>query len=211
MFWKTMEQIEEFLSMGFQQDLYSLEDVPMVAFYLDYLYGLMSSNRQSLYNYLTKKGKKKAGKYKSLEDTVFYCSSLQMLSRGIVRLCALARKTGAIQRLDPALEASRFNQRFKHLTALQVPQRLDYESYATIMEQSDGLGTEELTKASAECFDWAKARLESLDRSFDVKSLVRVCVRNSLLLTKGSMKNWQLRVVQLKSDHPHWPVLGAAI
>jgi hypothetical protein len=210
MFWKTMEQIEEYLRMGFEQALYSLEDVSMVAFYLDYLYGLMSSNRQSLYNFLTKKGKKKAGKYKSLEDTVFYCSSLQMLSRGLVRLCALARKTGALGRLAPELEAARYNQRFKHLTALQVPQRLEYESYATIMEQSDGLGTEELTKAAHECFDWAKRRLESLDRSFDVKGLVRVCVRNSMLLTVGGMKNWQIRVGLVRSDHPHWPVLGVA-
>mmetsp|Transcript_7581 Transcript_7581/g.14206 ORF Transcript_7581/g.14206 Transcript_7581/m.14206 type:complete len:82 (+) Transcript_7581:553-798(+) len=70
--------------------------------------------------------------------------------------------------------------------------------------------TEELTKAAAECFDWAKRRLESLDRSFEVKGLLRVCVRNSLLLTVGSMKNWQIKVGMLKSDHPLWPVLGAA-
>lgn len=210
MFGFTLLHATRYLELGCMLDLYSMSEIGMVFFYLDYLYGVLHTNKQNLYNILnTKAGKKNKKKTKALlkiEEEIKFANALQLLSRGVVRLHLVLSHKGLIPKLQPELEEARFNKRFRALSILQVPNMLEYSSYRTIKELPKEVEMDRLITACAECFDAARVALADLEKTRYVKPLLRVCVRNSLVVSIGRKMNWECGIKLEYTEHENYPV-----
>ena len=184
-FQKTTKSMIDYLKLGFELELYTDKDVGMVMFYLDFLIGVYINNLNSLlayFNSKTYKKKKKKIDLKTFEVELKYWTGIQFLCRGIVRLFILLQKSSG-SNTDDSAEACRFNKRFRVFKNVQIPQIIEYSSYSGVKNYDFGLN--EFAEACKECFDVCRSHLSEVESFKPVKSLLRVCVKNSLSLSKA--------------------------
>ncbi|CAG9311930.1 unnamed protein product [Blepharisma stoltei] len=209
-FTHTVLYMIQYVSSGFKLDLYAQEEIGMIMFYMDFLYGVYLNGLSSLLEYLsTKSAKKKKLKGIKLIQNEFQLSSAkQILCRGIVRLFIILLKMNLIQRIPEEAEEIRFRNRFKRFDTLVVPQRLDYSSWLNVKSLAETMDIEKLITDCQESFETAKNQLKELDGIFMVKELIRVCVWNSLAITKGACSNWECKLNVMYNESPIFPVIS---
>lgn len=193
-FQKTTKIMIEYLKLGFELELFTDKDVGMVMFYMDFLLGVYINNLNTLLNYLNSKQYKKKKKkvdFKRLENELKYLTGLQFMCRGIVRFFILLKKySGVVE--DDEVEKVRFNKRFRMFRNVQVPQFIEYTAYQGIKHFEFGL--DEFANACKECFDLARSNLTENEGQKNVKGLLRVCVKNSLALSKARKMDLKCKV-----------------
>jgi len=205
-FIKVIKCMIEFLELGFPLELYSLEDIGMVMFYLDFLYGALINGYSALFKHLDSKSAKKRRKktnLKEVEHQLKKVQALQVICRGMVRVYVLLDSQNLLPALETDLETARFKKRFQPFQQLQVPQPLDYSSYSSIKNLKDSMTRNQMAEAARECMETARTQLNALT---DVKELLRTCVRNSLALTKAEKSQWKVTPSFARTEHPVYPV-----
>lgn len=193
-FQKTTKIMIEYLKLGFELELYTDKDVGMVMFYIDFLLGVYINNLNTLLNYLNSKlYKKKKIKVdiKRLENELKHLTGIQFLCRGIVRFFILLKKFSGVTDNDDN-ERIRYNKRFRMFRNVQIPQFIEYNAYQGIKNFEFSL--EEFANACKECFDLARSNLNENEGQKNVKGLLRVCVKNSLALSKAKKMDMKCKV-----------------
>ena len=183
----------EYLKYSFELQLYTDKDIGMVMFYLDFLYGIVFSNLNSQSSYLnSKQNRKKKKKFdlKNSEIETKFALGLQFLCRAIVRLYVLLNPNTS----DDETEAIRFAKRFRVFRAVQMPQIIEYNSYKAVKVIPANVSVDMFAEACKECFDYARNTLNELEPVKPVKNLLRVCVKNTLALSKAKKLEWKCKV-----------------
>ena len=121
-----------------------------------------------------------------------------MIDDNVERLCMIIN---AMQNYN-----NTFNKRFMALSIFQVPNMLEYSSYRTIKELPKEVEMDRLITACAECFDAARGALSELEKTRMVKPLLRVCVRNSLVVSMGRKMSWECGIQLEYTEHESYPV-----
>ena len=208
---KTTRAMIEYLKYSFELQLYTDKDISIVMFYLDFLYGVIFSNLKSQGQYINlkqnkRKIKKKKIDIKTNEIENKYSLGVQFLCRGIVRFCILLNSFSNNKEPDE-IEAIRFNKRFRSFSVIQMPQLIEYSSYQSIKSIPENLNTEGFMDACKECFDFAKKTLIEIEAAKPVKSLLRVCVKNLLALSKAKKLEWKCKVSYEFIEDKVFPVI----
>lgn len=207
-FARAVEAVVEYVNLGFSLELYTVEDLGMVMFYLDFLYGTLVNCKSTLLRFLTsKQGKKlrKKLKVKQVQDSLALLNGHQLLARGIVRLYIIFLHFGCVAALGERVEAARFAKRFEALNALAVPQKLEYSAYAAVKGLPETMPTESMIAACHECFSLARGAFSELPAE-DVKSLVRVAASNSFAISRAKRTDWHCQISLNLGEHPVFPV-----
>ena len=195
-FHRTSKAMIELLRYSFELQLYTDKDIGMVMFYLDFLHGVVFSNLNSQAQYFnSKQCKKKKKKFdlKSNEIEAKYSLGIQFLCRGIVRLYILLNSTNNLAEADE-IERIRFQKRFRAFAAVQMPQLIEYASYQSIKSIPQSVTVDKFADACKECFDYSRSALSEIEQSKPVKTLLRICVKNLLALSKAKKLEWKCKI-----------------
>lgn len=194
-FHKTSKAMIEYLKYSFELQLYTDKDIGMVMFYMDFLYGVIFSNLNSQAQYFNSKQSKKKKKQFDLkfnEIETKYALGVQFLCRGLVRFYVLLNSAKAEADSDE-IEAIRFQKRFRVFKSVQMPQLIEYSSYQSIKKVPSNVTVEKFAEACKECFDYARSTLSEIEQLKPVKSLLRICVKNVLALSKAKKLDWNCK------------------
>lgn len=201
-----------YLKQGFELKLYAPPEIGMSMFYMDFLYGTyLNGYKSSIEFYNSKLAKKKKIKMpKNYNEDYKLLSALRLMSRGMVRLHAILIKYGLIEDVAASIESPRFTRRFKAFNALQIPHRLEYDNYATVKYLPNTIEIERLVSDCQESFDSARVILKEIEAVKNVKSLMRICVMNTLAISKGKKTNWEGKATFEYKEDPVFPVCSLA-
>ena len=97
--------------------------------------------------------------------------------------------------------------RFRAFKAIEMPILIDYSSYQTIKNIPDKATFEKIADACKECFNFAKLILIEIEALKPVKSLLRVCVKNILALSKARKIEWNCKVSYEFLEDKVFPVI----
>lgn len=206
---KTAWAMIDYLKLSFELQLYNDKDIAMIMFYMDFLYGVVYSILSTQSQYLNlKQNKKKKKKFdtKTNEIELKHALGLQSLCRGIVRLIILLNYTNSIV-IDEEQEAIRFQKRFRVFKAVQMPQLIEYQSFAPIKKIPEGTNLEDFASGCKDCFDLARKTLGELEGVKPIKGLMRVCVKNLLALSKAKKLEWKGKVSYDFNEDKIFPVV----
>ncbi|OMJ67559.1 hypothetical protein SteCoe_35237 [Stentor coeruleus] len=208
-FYKTAWAMIDYLKLSFELQLYNDKDISMIMFYMDFLYGVVYSILCTQSQYLNlKQNKKKKKKFdaKTNEIELKYAFAHQSLCRGIVRIIILLNYTNNIP-INEEQEAIRFQKRFRVFKAVQMPQLIEYQSFAPIKKIPEGTNFEDFANGCKDCFDLARKTLSELEGIKPVKGLMRVCVKNLLALSKAKKLEWKGKVSYDFNEDKIFPVV----
>ncbi|KAJ3412682.1 N-alpha-acetyltransferase 35 NatC auxiliary subunit [Chytridiales sp. JEL 0842] len=124
-----LEMIESYIRQGFELDLFAAYEHPMMLWYLDHVYAMMSYHWTRLKGFVNEEKKLVRGKMAEWKVRDLFRASKQGLTRGLHVMTLLLQRMGVIKTPDPEFywEEIQFNQRFRKLALLASPLLPSYQ------------------------------------------------------------------------------------
>ncbi|KAK9761882.1 N-alpha-acetyltransferase, non-catalitic subunit [Basidiobolus ranarum] len=224
---RKLNLMVQIAQLGFDLELFAEHEYLMVYWYMDYLLGAHNQHLERIANVTLTcaQGREKAI---PSQDTQNFLSTLSPLeiqrilvvglretTRGVYLTIAAFHRTGHIKK--PSLkfnnEHTRFWHRFRMYNRLVSPAPLSYNDYQETLRQIEAISIHDLFITALRSFQTAKSVMESLiglgesevfsELSYnefitDVKSVIRVCIGNSLSL-QNTIKDSEMSAFDQKN------------
>jgi hypothetical protein len=232
----TLEEMQQWLLVGFELQLYEQYEFPIVCWYLDSLSGHRLQNQNAVLRY----NEAQKQKLKALRDRrnkapagppappppTYHSLELEMqfaLNRAMVFVMALLVSSKKLEQEPPgALSSaeSRYYRRLMPFLRIASPTMANFRSYQkSFLEDLLKANAAELTKRALQHFSEAQTAIGKLlkftepapspAQAAELKKILRVCIMNGLAVGKWNPATTGSVSFDF-STHPHYPLLDFA-